>query len=245
MQLEYCITATLASEALDTKRREFESIRFRGLAVRFNSPIETFPTRTLFRKGAFAKTISENANRVKVLFGHNTQKVPIGVPTEMKETDVGLEIAASLNRTEDGQNVSAMLRHLKTLNKLSAAELSIGFDAINFEMFEDPDTREIFRVVTDARLWEISVVAFGADPTTEVREAASLRLVPTGPSWDELRDLAAIHEIAIAEIDYKRREDERLRWEQERLRADADRGVREIREAGVDLFLLANRDARR
>ena len=72
------------------------------------------------------------------------------------ETEVGLEIAASLNRTEDGQSVAAMLRHLKTLDKLSAAELSVGFDPINFEMFEDPDTREIFRVITEARLWEIS-----------------------------------------------------------------------------------------
>ena len=66
------------------------------------------------------------------------------------------------------------------------------------------------------------------------------RLVPTGPSWrDELWDLAAIHEIAIAEIDYKRREDERRRYEQTLLRRDADRAVREIREAGIDMWLLS------
>lgn len=163
---------------------ENESGRFRGLAVRFNSPIETFPTRTMFRKGAFAKTISERGPRVKVLFGHNTSNIPIGVPTELMESNTGLEVAVSLNTSVDAINTANMLRHLKTLNKLSAAELSVGFDALNFEMFEDPDTREIFRVVTEARLWEISVVAFGADPTTEVKEAANMK-VASGSSPQE------------------------------------------------------------
>lgn len=161
---------------------ENESGRFRGLAVRFNSPVETFPERTLFREGAFARTISQRGGRVKILFGHDMRKVPIGIPTELKESKDGLIVAASLNKSVEASNVAEMLRHLKSKDKLEAAELSIGFDAINFEMFEDPETREIFRVVTEARLWEISVVAFGADPTTEVREAASMTTIQLSPN---------------------------------------------------------------
>lgn len=154
---------------------ENENGRFRGLAVRFNSPIETWPERTLFRKGAFNRTIETRGNRVKILFGHNTHKVPIGIPTELQESDEGLIVAASLNKSVEAVNTAEMLRHLKSMDKLDAAELSIGFDALKFEMFEDPETREMFRAVTEARLWEISVVAFGADPTTEVREAAEMK----------------------------------------------------------------------
>ena len=39
------------------------------------------------------------------------------------------------------------------------------------------------------------------------------------------------------------REEDRLRWEQERLRSETDRHVREIQEAGVDLHLLSQRAA--
>jgi phage head maturation protease len=52
--------------------------------------------------------------------------------------------------------------------KLDTAELSVGFDAVSFVMEENPDMRELFLVVTEARLCKVFVVAFGADRSTEV-----------------------------------------------------------------------------
>ena len=129
---------------------------------------------------------------------------------------------------------AAQLRHLKSLGKLDAAELSVGFDAVTFQMVEDPDTREIFRVVTEARLWEISVVAFGADPTTEIREVAAMRFAPPLPMREQLHIEAESALAEIAEIEHEMNE-------RAYMRAKLDSEIAEIQEAGVDLFLLANR----
>lgn len=159
---------------LDGELSEQESGRFRGIGIRFDSPIETFPLRTKFRQGAFANTLRQRADRIKILMQHNQGELFIGVPTMLAESADGLVVEASLNNTEGGRNASAALRHLAAIDKLDAAELSISFDAINCTMEEDEDTAEMFRVVTEARLWEISLVNFGADPNTSITEAASL-----------------------------------------------------------------------
>ena len=104
-------------------------------------------------------------------------------------------------------------------------------------MVEDPDTRETFRVVVEARLWEISVVSFGADPTTEVREVAAMRFAPPLPLMEQCRMDVESDLAEIAEIEHEQNA-------RRSMRAQLDNEIAEIEEAGVDLFLLASRDAR-
>lgn len=75
---------TVEALAADSGRGDFESARFSGLAVRFDSPIETHPIRTMFRRGAFKKTIAQNGPRIKILNAHDTATIPIGVPIELR-----------------------------------------------------------------------------------------------------------------------------------------------------------------
>jgi HK97 family phage prohead protease len=200
------LSLELESFQLGSDLGEEESGRFRGIGVRFDSPIETFPNRTKFRPGAFANTLKQRADRIKILMQHNQSKIFIGVPTMLAESKDGLVVEASLNKTVEGQNAAAAFRHLGQIDKLDAAELSIGFDALNFVMEEDDDTKEMFRVITEARLWEISVVNIGADPHTAVTEAASLddddlKLDPLLSDMQALDEHLAALELAGAASD--------------------------------------------
>jgi HK97 family phage prohead protease len=161
---------------------DFEAGKFRGIASVFGSVVDTFPNRTRFRRGAFAKTIADRASRIKILLMHDDRGLWIGLPTMLAESADGLLVEASLNTTNSGQDVSAALKHASQLGKLDAVELSIGFDVLNFEMVEDEETEEVFREITEARLWEISVVNFGADRQTKIMEAAAMD-TPVDSEW--------------------------------------------------------------
>lgn len=161
---------------LDPKS-EFEAGRFSGIASVFGSIVDTFPNRTKFREGAFLKTLNDRASRVKILSQHDDRSVPIGLPTKLQETKEGLFFEASLNNTTLGKDWAEALRHAAALGKMDAAELSIGFDALNCDMVEDEDDQEVFREITEARLWEISLVSFGADRQTKVFEANRIELL--------------------------------------------------------------------
>ena len=184
---------------LNAKRSAFEAGRFTGLASVFDSVVDTMPNRTRFRRGAFTKSIRDRGNRIKILSQHDQGTIWIGLPTRLQETEEGLLLEASLNNTQHGRDAAEALKHAVALGKLDAVELSIGFDALNFEMAEQEDG-EILREVTEARLWEVSLVNFGADRQTRVMEAANLKqLLKETPPLDELRQQDEV-EIAEAEM---------------------------------------------
>ena len=182
--------------ALDATRSEFESGRFAGVASVFGSIVDTHPARTKFRPGAFRKTLEDRGSRVKILSQHNQGSIWIGLPTKLQETEEGLLLEASLNNTQGGRDASEALKHAARLNMLSAAELSIGFDALNFEMVEEEDG-ELIREITEARLWEVSLVNFGADRQTRITEAANLKTLLAGNRPKSLEQMRA--EFAEAE----------------------------------------------
>ena len=228
-----------------TKPEPFEAGRFRGLAVRFDTPIETVPLRTKIRRGAFERTIRERGRRIKILLEHNQSQIMIGVPIRLEETAEGLFVEASLNKSKAGLEAADMLRHLKSLDKLDAAELSIGFDPMRISFEKDDASEEEFRIVEEARLWEISLVNIGADQTTEITEAASLRQAQRELPADTRAVLAldaqrAEEDFALAEAeaflrDVDRRENERAAFE-EQLR----RELSDLEQAGIDMFLLTS-----
>lgn len=159
---------------LDTDS-DFEAGKFRGIASVFGSVVDTFPNRTFIEPGAFSKTIADRSRRIKVLKQHDMNTIWIGLPTLLAESADGLVIEASLNQSAAGRDVAAAMKHAAELGMIEAAELSIGFDVLNFDLRENEDG-EVLRHVTELRLWEVSVVNFGADRKTKVMEAASMQL---------------------------------------------------------------------
>jgi uncharacterized protein len=159
---------------------------FRGMASVFNHLIDAYvPTR--IKPGAFAKTLKENAKRIKVLYQHNPDW-PIGVPTRLEETADGLLIEAKVSQTERGKEALTLIRDGVI------TELSIGFDPIRHEMVNEGGIGHV-RHVSEVRLWEISPVTFAANSEARITDVnartRSARLVDA-----RLRELEAAMSIA-------------------------------------------------
>lgn len=127
-----------------------------GIAVPFDAPT---PIRDasgsyteLFRRGAFAKTISERGDRVKFLAQHDRRAMPLGRATLLREDAAGLYAEFRVSQTRDGDDALALIRD----GALDA--LSIGFRPV-----KDVWNRARSMVErTEARLDEVSAVSFPA-----------------------------------------------------------------------------------
>jgi hypothetical protein len=159
-------TAKFALADHDTK-----TMQFHGMGSVFGVPVDTFPP-TVIMHGAFSKTLAEQGKRVKILWQHDTTD-PIGRPVSMKETEHGLDLHAQLDPVPNGQR--AMLQ----IQSGTLTDLSIGFDPLNWDMMPvsrlgklgiDMASLETYglsqndpvRALKEVRLWEVSVVTFGA-----------------------------------------------------------------------------------
>ncbi len=184
-----------------------------GYAAHFGS-IDSYGT--AMKKGAFAKTLQEKADRIPVLWNHWSDSV-IGRPTELREDDKGLYFSAEIvEETAQGAEVMALLRKKVPLG------MSFGFETIKSrpiedgdaldwtqapDFYKDPANHEYVRVIEEVRLWEISVVTFSANEmatidsvrAAEQVDALSTLLedlragrIPEGDvRWQQLQDVAA------------------------------------------------------
>ena len=151
---------------------------FRGMASVFGEMIETWcPTRIM--PGAFSKTIQENTDpggklradsRVRVLLQHGD---PIGRPLTMVETAEGLLVTAEINaEMEDGKDALAALRPMPVSGLPVLDELSIGFDPVKWETVQEG--AEEVRLIREVKLWEFSLVSWGANPSAKVMSVHAL-----------------------------------------------------------------------
>lgn len=118
----------------------------------------------VIEKGAFAKTIVEDFDRIKILSQHQDCELPIGKPLELREDDKGLFIRAKISDTQKGRDIQTLLKD-GVLNKLS-----IGYDAVDF--YYDGDTH--IRHLKEVRLWEVSVVTWAMNEFAQIEEVKSL-----------------------------------------------------------------------
>jgi HK97 family phage prohead protease len=195
-----------------------DPMTFRGVAFVWGYPVDTYPHPTVLARGAFAKTLAEQRDRVVVLWQHD-QMDPIGKPLEMTETDRGLEVLFRLDEVSNG------LRASKQLRSGTLSGLSIGFDALKFETVlpEDvanmisltPDGRQKLekeypgspvRLIKEVRLWEFSVVTTAAQDVARVTMSANaqrdLPIADTEVEWNA--DEAAERVRVWAEDDAER-----------------------------------------
>lgn len=138
---------------------------FRGVASVFGGIVDAYIP-TIIHRGAFNKTLQESVRGIKILWQHDSHE-PIGLPTSLFESDEGLVFQASVSRTTRGRDAITLMRD----GVLDA--VSIGFDSIKEDM-EQVDDGSMVRHIREIRLWEISVVTFGADPNARIREVNSL-----------------------------------------------------------------------
>lgn len=115
--------------------------------------------------GAFAKTIAERAQRIKVFFGHDWSKL-IGPPPDVLEEDSkGLYAKGRLTLGSFWGNEAWQLMKDGALR-----EGSIGYETL----VADWDPRGV-RFLKEVKLYEISPVPLGMNPLTEIQAVKMFR----------------------------------------------------------------------
>lgn len=133
------------------------AVVFEGYASVFNTLIAAHVP-TIIERGAFKKTITEQWDRVVILWQHNSDE-PIGRPLELREDERGLFLRAQLSSTPRGQEAAQLLRDGVV------TEMSIGFDPIDYTIAANG-----VRHITELRLWEVSLVTFAANAEAKITQ---------------------------------------------------------------------------
>jgi HK97 family phage prohead protease len=157
-------------------RAEGDGMTFTGYASVFNSPSEDLGGFIEYvAPGAFKRSL-QSRNEVKLLWNHDSGE-PLaslrGGTMQLVEDERGLKVTAKLPNTTRGRDVAELLR----TNVIS--EMSFGFNVIKDSWSRDGQTRTLESV----RLFEVSVVSFGAYKSTEASVRSSQTINP-----DQLAD---------------------------------------------------------
>ena len=118
----------------------------------------------IIEKGAFAKTIAADLDRIKILALHNSSWLPVGKPLELREDEHGLFIWGKISDTSMGRDVMTLLRDGVL------GELSIGYDAVDFEWDGDSGIRHLKEI----KLWEVSIVTWAMNDQATIDEVKSM-----------------------------------------------------------------------
>ena len=156
--------------------------------------------------GAFAKTLAERADKIRVLWQHDTSEPPVGVPMairEMPRVELPEEV---LSRWPDAS--AALYGEVKLLdtprgNEILAGiragairENSIGYDPITFDFESDPaGAFDTVRNLRECRLWDLSPVNWGMqEAAVNLKSAIPYKKMPCAPdsdAWDGAAQMAA------------------------------------------------------
>lgn len=130
----------------------------------------------IIHPGAFAKTLAERGEKVRVLFQHDPNR-PLGPLLEAREDNHGLFVRFRISPTSYGEDALTLLRE-KALDGMS-----IAYDVLNdyVERSNSPSNgKEAVRHLTEMRLWEVSLVTF---PANERATVIGLKTVSGAINW--------------------------------------------------------------
>ena len=113
----------------------------------------------IIERGTFA---SAKARSTKLLLMHDHRSVPVGIFTELKEDQKGLFVSGRLPMSDD--RVKGMIEPQMRIGSLNS--MSVGFITQDFS-FETRGTKRV-RIITKAKLFEISLVSFPANPKARI-----------------------------------------------------------------------------
>lgn len=115
----------------------------------------------IIQKGAFAKTLKENKDRIAFCYQHDIYK-PIGKINEIEEDEKGLFIKARISDSEDEIKTKIREGILK--------EMSIGFQTVKQSYDEEKEIRTLHEV----KLWEASLVTIAANSLATITGIKSI-----------------------------------------------------------------------
>ena len=130
---------------------------FDGYGATFSSRPDSYGD--IIEPGAFAKTLTEQAGRIKILWQHDTWS-PIGIPQELREDSSGLYVKGKLSL-----GVQKAREAFELVKDGVISELSIGYETIKDEVIDN------VRHLREIRLFDISLVTFAANPEALVLSA--------------------------------------------------------------------------
>ena len=112
----------------------------------------------IIEKGAYARTLKNNGDRVKYLYQHDITK-PIGKMRELYEDEKGLAFVAEVPKTTFGKEILALMEY-KVID-----ENSVGIMPIEKEINDEGN-----RVITEVKLFEVSAVTLAANDEAKILE---------------------------------------------------------------------------
>lgn len=118
----------------------------------------------IIERGAFAKTLVDDYDRIKILALHNNSLLPVGKPIELREDEKGLFIRGKISDTSMGKDIKTLLKDGVL------TEMSIGYDAVIFDYDSEQDVRHLKEV----KLWEISIVTWAMNDQAKIDEVKDL-----------------------------------------------------------------------
>ena len=157
---------------LDAAASEDAPKTITGIAVPWAPTFATVSdgTKVSFSRGAF----DVNAKAAKLIENHDMNKM-LGVVTELVDSDEGLLFTAKFADTRASQDTIQLIK----AGALDA--VSVGAEPVKFKY----DKNGIM-IVSEARLVELSVVAYGAFPDALITEIAASEPDADEPQPDEL-----------------------------------------------------------
>lgn len=163
----------------------------------------------IIHAGAFTKTISERAGRVRVLDQHNTSTIRsvLGKPILIREigrSELPSDVLAKYPQATGGlltetQYLMETPEGKGAFDRIKSGavnEYSIGFDVldVDYGKVKGADGREkVVRNIRTVRLWEYSPVIWGANPATATVQAKSA----DSPSEQKAQTIGAILQASL------------------------------------------------
>lgn len=142
-----------------------------------------------FKRGAFAKTIAERGDKVKLLVNHQKmQRLPIGRATHLREESGGLYGEFRVSRTVEGEEA------LTLVNDGVVDSFSVGFQPVSERQVKSGHIER-----TEVKLIETSLVAFPAYEDALIAGVRSLsedervRLAQLLDEFPDLEDMLRVY----------------------------------------------------
>lgn len=130
-------------------------------------------------QGAFKKTIAERhpKQEIKLMYQHRDILGPI---LDIQEDSKGLFIRGYISNTSYGNDV------IELVKDGALTQMSIGYDVLDDELSADGQTR----FLKTLRLYEASIVTFGANPTTSIENLKSIEALRMATLFKEGRTIS-------------------------------------------------------
>ncbi len=149
------------AEHIETREENGAGI-FEGYACLWNQ-VDDY--NSVFERGAFSKTLSERANKVKIMYSH---KDPVGKPMELREDEKGLFIRGQLSL-----GVEKADEAFKLMKDGVIDTLSLGFNTVSDYY------KAGVRYIREAKLFEVSPVVFASNENAMITDVRSMNFKET------------------------------------------------------------------